>query len=313
MPNPPRRLVLVCGATGNVGSAAVRALARHAVPARALVRPGTDATPLIEVGVDVARGDIRDPISIAAALEGVTTVICAVTALTRHMGGEHPLRVRDVDRWGVISLIEAAEAAGVERLVSVSASRRYSNARCAVIDAANAVAARLARSSIRIVTVRSEPHAELWFSRDVGFEPDQGRVRIFGKGRNPVRFTSTDDVGAAAAALAVAGDPPALLELGGPEALSILDAVSLAESITGRHVERRHIPRAALRLASRTLRRIRPELASAMAFGLALDTSASDVGPEGFAQVGIEPRSASESLGRMVAPAPRASEAVTSA
>ena len=38
-------------------------------------------------------------------------------------------------------------------------------------------------------------------------------------------------------------------------------------------------------MGSRVLRRMRPELASAMAFGLALDTSTSDVGPQGFAAI----------------------------
>ena len=293
-------LVLVCGATGNVGSAAARVLARRAVPTRALVRRNTDASALTEIGIDVARGDLRDRASVEAALEGVTTVICAVTALSRHMSGERRLRIRDVDRAGVSLLIDSADAAGIERFVLVSAGRRYRTARCAVIEAMTEVESRLARARMRSVIVRPEPYAELWFSRSVGFEPMHGRVRIFGHGRNRIRFTSTDDVGAAVAALAVAGDPPAEVELGGPEALSIAEAVDIAESVVG-PIRRQRVPRGALWLGSRTMRWMRPEFASAMAFGLALDTSTSDVGPEGFTELGIDPRSATESLRRMLA------------
>jgi uncharacterized protein YbjT (DUF2867 family) len=293
------QLVLVIGATGNVGSAVARALARRMVPTRALVRHATDASALTELGIDVARGDLREPASIEAALEGASTVVCAVTALSRHMGGERRLRIRDVDGRGVASLIEAAETGRVERFVNVSSGRRYRNARCALIEATTAADARLARSSMRTVIVRPEPYAELWFSPGVGFEPMQGRIRVFGNGQNRIRFTSTEDVGAAAAALAVVDDPPAEIELGGPEALSIADAADIAGSMVG-PVLRRRVPRAALWLGSRAMRRLRPELASAMAFGLALDTSTSDVGPEGFRELGIEPRSATESLRRIL-------------
>jgi uncharacterized protein YbjT (DUF2867 family) len=51
-------LVLVCGATGQVGSAAARTLKRGAIPVRAFVRQGTDASALTEAGIDVARSDL---------------------------------------------------------------------------------------------------------------------------------------------------------------------------------------------------------------------------------------------------------------
>ena len=175
--------VLIAGATGNVGSAAARELARQAVPTRALVRPETDAGALTDLGIEIARGDLRDTASIEAALRGVSTVVCAATAMSRHMSGDHRLRIRDVDLAGTMSLIDASEAASVERFVYVSASRRYLSAPCALIDAALAIEARIRR--LRACEPRSscsEPYAELWFSRTVGFEPMEGRVRVFGNG-----------------------------------------------------------------------------------------------------------------------------------
>jgi uncharacterized protein YbjT (DUF2867 family) len=198
-------------------------------------------------------------------------------------------------------LIDVAEAAGVGRFVSVSPGRRFRTAPCALIEAATEIDARLSRTRMRTVIVRPEPFAELWFGPGVGFEPAHGRVRIFGEGQNPIRFTSTDDVGTAVALLALAEDPPAEVELAGPEAMSIREAVGIAESLVG-PVRRQHVSRGALWLSSRALRRIRPEIASAMALGLALDTSTSDVGPGRYRELGIEPRSATDSLRRLIHP-----------
>jgi uncharacterized protein YbjT (DUF2867 family) len=64
------RTILVTGATGNVGAELVRALAEQGEPVRALVRDADRAATLPD-GVDTAVGDLNDPASVAAALEGV--------------------------------------------------------------------------------------------------------------------------------------------------------------------------------------------------------------------------------------------------
>ncbi|GAA4907958.1 NAD(P)H-binding protein [Streptomyces coeruleoprunus] len=61
-------MILVAGATGNVGGEVVRALARAGEPVRALVRKPTD------VPAEQAVGDLDDPDSLAPALDGVRGV-----------------------------------------------------------------------------------------------------------------------------------------------------------------------------------------------------------------------------------------------
>lgn len=63
-------MILVTGATGNVGRHAVEQLAAAGVPVRALVRRPAE----FPAGVEVAHGDLTDPASLEDALTGVESV-----------------------------------------------------------------------------------------------------------------------------------------------------------------------------------------------------------------------------------------------
>ncbi len=63
-------MILVTGATGQVGSEVVRALAARGAPVRALVRDPAKAQEL-PAGVEAAQGDLLDPASLERALDGV--------------------------------------------------------------------------------------------------------------------------------------------------------------------------------------------------------------------------------------------------
>ncbi len=63
-------MILVEGATGELGSRVVSRLRGQSAEVRALVRPGRDAAALEELGAGVVRGDFTDRPSLAAACEG---------------------------------------------------------------------------------------------------------------------------------------------------------------------------------------------------------------------------------------------------
>src|SRR6266581_9237482 len=65
-------MILVTGATGNVGGELVRQLRAAEQPVRALVRIADRAGALR--GVETATGDLNEPASLAAALKGVRAV-----------------------------------------------------------------------------------------------------------------------------------------------------------------------------------------------------------------------------------------------
>jgi uncharacterized protein YbjT (DUF2867 family) len=106
--------VLVAGASGGTGRQLLR-LCRHTdYTVRALTRDAATESTLLEAGADeVVVGDLMDPGDAERAVDGADAVLCAV--------GSTPgldLLTRDpVDGRGVVHLIDAAVAAGVETFV----------------------------------------------------------------------------------------------------------------------------------------------------------------------------------------------------
>jgi uncharacterized protein YbjT (DUF2867 family) len=68
-------MILLVGATGLLGSAIGKRLVEDGLKFRALVRPGTDADALSAAGVEIVRGDLREPATLGPALVGVDAVI----------------------------------------------------------------------------------------------------------------------------------------------------------------------------------------------------------------------------------------------
>ena len=109
--------VLITGATGQVGNAIARRLAADGVEPRALVRSHERARVLPE-GVEPVLGDVTDPPSLQAALDGCATVYHAagIPEQWRKDAGEFAR----VNAGGTRNVVEAALAAGVERFVYTS-------------------------------------------------------------------------------------------------------------------------------------------------------------------------------------------------
>ena len=112
-----RPFLLVSGATGALGSRIVLLLEESGIHTRALVRPRSDPTSLEALGVEVVRGDLRDPASLAPAVAGVATIVSTANLIGRRFAGEHDLDMQAVDDEGYPALIRAAEDAGVGRFI----------------------------------------------------------------------------------------------------------------------------------------------------------------------------------------------------
>jgi dihydroflavonol-4-reductase len=113
--NPP--LTLVTGGSGFVGRAVVVELLAAGRPVRVLAR--NPKHPALEgLQVEVAPGDLRDPDSLKAALEGCSRLF--------HVAADYRLWVPDpaamyaVNVDGTKNLLAAAQVAGVERVVYTS-------------------------------------------------------------------------------------------------------------------------------------------------------------------------------------------------
>lgn len=111
----PAAPVLVVGATGYLGFQVVDELLARGKNVRALVRPSTDATKLEAQGVQIARGDMLDPDSLLAAMDGADTVITTAAGYT----GSNK-NATEIDTVGNANLAAAASTAGVRRFVLTS-------------------------------------------------------------------------------------------------------------------------------------------------------------------------------------------------
>ncbi len=289
-------MILVVGGTGDLGGRVTRILHGQGHEVRCLVRPASDDSSLRALGVSVARGDLTDPGSLATACQGVSTVVATATAIARRLAGARRPTIREVDEDGMASLITAAESAGVERLVYLSFPGLDKSLGTSLERAKLATEERLRRSRLRPVVIRSDAFQEIHLGATARFDVAAGRIAIIGKGDNKQRWVSTDDVAALVASVATEPDPPELITVGGPEAMTKNEAVALVEDSTGRRMKVQHMPRPVARLAIRLLKRRNDALASAFAAGLLLDVRPADWDDEPLRRRGIKPKPASDFL-----------------
>ncbi len=113
--------ILVTGATGKVGSRLAKRLAQRGHHVRALVRDPTRAVDLRSVDIELAKGDLLAPDSLATAVRDVDAVVhCA--AFFRGATAEQAHEVNDL---GTQHLGNAARVAGVKRFVFTSTGLVY--------------------------------------------------------------------------------------------------------------------------------------------------------------------------------------------
>ncbi len=281
-------VILVVGATGELGSRVVEILRERGETVRRLVRSASTA--------DDIRGDLTDPRSLSTVCDGVTAVVATASALTGRLAGTHRPTIRQVDQVGMATLVDAAERAGVERFVYVSYAGLEVGPSSPLGRAKLATEQRLAGSPLRTVILRPDGFQEIHLCPQGRFDLAGRKVAIIGKGDTKRRLVSIDDVAALLAAVATEPDPPPVIEFGGPEAISRNDLVAVAERLIGRTIKRQYMPRAAARIGARLLSRPNDALASVFANGLAMDLVEAEWNDSPLVERGISPRSPSKYL-----------------
>jgi uncharacterized protein YbjT (DUF2867 family) len=209
-------MFFVTGATGNAGSAVVRALAGSGRPVRALVREGRAGT--LPAGVEAVVGDLNRPDTFRDALGGASGVF-----LLSGYGG-------------LDELLAAMRAASVERVVLLSSSAAPTG------DTSNAVA-RYHIETERAVAASGLPWTFLQpnsFMANVFRWLPQLRsgdvVRLPFAGVAVATIDPDDIAAVAAAALTDGGHEGRSYRLSGPESLRPAEQVAIVASVLGRDV-----------------------------------------------------------------------------
>ena len=109
---------LLTGATGFVGSAVARVLAARGHRLRLLVRPTSDRRNLAGVDAELALGDLTDTASLTRAAVGCRYVIHVAADYRFWVPNPDAMLRANVD--GTLAIMQAAQAAGVERIVYCS-------------------------------------------------------------------------------------------------------------------------------------------------------------------------------------------------
>ncbi|MGE5263871.1 MAG: SDR family oxidoreductase [Acidobacteriota bacterium] len=228
-------MILVVGATGNLGGAITQTLLAQGKPVRILARPPSNYAPLVERGAQVVLGDLKDTASLLPACQGVDTVITTANSVQR--GGDD--NVENVDLKGNRSLIDAAKQAGVKHFVFVSVQMADARSPAPFLAAKGATEEHLIASGIPYTIIAPNAFMEMWVGRVVGMPAMQGQpVTVVASADTKHSFISAADV--VAFTIAALDNPAARnqrLVLGGPEPLSFRDAAMTYQRVLGRPVQ----------------------------------------------------------------------------
>lgn len=234
-------MILVAGATGQLGSVITRRLLDEGKQVRILVRPGSNYQPLVEAGAEPILGDLKQAESLKPAVTGVQTVISTATSTQR--GGDDT--VQSVDLEGIGNLIEAAKEAGVRQFIFISivfadANSTFDLARAKGINEDRLRASGMAYTIIPINSL----FVENWMRWVVGNPAFSGEpVQLNGEGKHKHSFMTIDDI--TSFVVATIDHPDAMnqrLIIGGPEPISWRDVIAAYENELNHSLEVKIMP-----------------------------------------------------------------------
>jgi len=245
MENSTTSKILVVGATGFLGMEICRQLIAANKNVSGLVRKTAGqekVNTLMQLGVQMVEGDLKDRASIRKALQGITTVISTASSTFSRQDGDS---IQTVDNEGQASLADEAIAAGIQQYIYISFPSMPGE--FPLQDAKRRVENKLVSNNMPYTILQPTFFAEAWLSPAVGFDFPNAKATIYGEGKNKISWITIQDVAAFAVA-SVDNDAAKnkTIEIGGPEALSPLEVVGLFEKAGGKKFELQHVPVEAL-------------------------------------------------------------------
>jgi uncharacterized protein YbjT (DUF2867 family) len=237
--------VLVAGATGFLGNEICRQLIAKNKNVKGLVRITSDSNKvaqLKELGVKIVEGDLKDKPSLKNALHGVSAIISTVSSTLSRQEGDS---IQTVDYEGQINLINATIAAGVSQFIYVSFCGMPGQ--FPLQTAKRKVENHLIESGLNYTILQPTYFMEVWLSPALGFDFPNTKANIYGEGKNKISWIAIKDVASfAVAALDNPAAKNAVIELGGPEALSPLEVVNIFEITKEKKFELQFVPEEAI-------------------------------------------------------------------
>src|SRR5215469_5243228 len=241
--------VLVVGATGVLGMEVCRQLAAAGKKVKGLVRTSSQkekVSDLRQLGVETVTADMRDPQSLCGAFQNVDAIISTATSTISYQEGDS---IETVDLAGQLNVAEAASAAGVRHVVFISFPPFPPMTPEFPLQSAKRVVEKRLRSKNFTYTILQPTYfMDIWLGPAMGFDRVRAKAVIYGEGKNKISWIAIKDV--ASFAVASIDDPAArnaVIQLGGPDDLSVRDVVGIFEQESGQKFELQNVPDEALR------------------------------------------------------------------
>lgn len=212
-------MILVTGATGKVGSEAVRLLRQRDLAVRALVRDRDKAHELATAGAEVVVGDLTVPATLDEALVGVDTVVLVSPAVP---GQE-------------LNVVDSAARAGVGHVVKVTSKA----------SADSPIARRRGQTEIEAgLTASGLPHtllrANAYMQNFLALAPLVAKTSSFGSSAGDGRVGLVDARDVAAVAAEIAAGPTEHVGktywLTGPALVSYAEVAAVLSQLLGRTI-----------------------------------------------------------------------------
>ncbi len=296
-------MILVVGATGQLGTAIVRKLTDRARPVRALARRTSNYEQLARDGVDLVFGDLRDESSLDTACRDIETVIATANAAVPTQKLDS---FRSVDGRGYENLIGAAKRAGVRQFIYTSALSYPAFDKLPLGKQKRITENRLRESGLEYTIFRADAFMDVsfammgsdlpvrgaagatverpfWFtSRFFSGVRDgmtkNGTAGIVGDGSTKHSYVCIDDL--AEFHVKAVSNPDArnkTFDIGGPEALSQNEVVAIFEKVLGRSLKPKYTPAAVFKFGYGLLRFVSPAAANIMGLNYCSATRSSVV------------------------------------
>lgn len=235
--------LLIVGATGTLGRQVARRALDEGYTVRCLARSYRRAAFLKEWGAELVPGDLCEPETLKAALEGVTAVIDAATARPTDSLG-----IKQVDWEGKVALIQAAAQAGVQRFVFFSFLDAEKYPQVPLLEIKRCTELFLAESGLKYTILRPCGFFQGLIGQYAIPILDQQAVWVPGVS-SPVAYMDTQDIAKfAVKALSVPETENRSFPVVGSKAWTAEDIIALCERLSNKQAKITRTPTEILRL-----------------------------------------------------------------
>lgn len=222
-----KKIIVVAGATGDLGGRIVRALLKKNAEVHALVRASTDVDKvknLEQMGVKVFRVDMSDSKEIAKACEGASCVVCALAGL------------RDVIITTQKKLLDGAVMANVPHFIPSDFSIDFTNLEVGKnrnLDLRREFHQYLDETPIAATTIFNGPFMDLLTGQMPMILDKQKWILYWGNPDQSIDFTTMDDTAEFTANVALDDATPRFLRIAGDQ-ITPRQMVKVVSDISGK-------------------------------------------------------------------------------